>query len=297
MAQNIHLQGLGVALITPFTQTGDVDYPALARLTDDLLSNGVDYLVVLGTTGEPPTLSPDEQQTLVQAVVAQVNGRVPIVAGIGGNCTRTVVQKLQSGGFAGISAVLSVVPYYSKPTQEGIYQHYKQIAASSPLPLILYNVPSRTGANMTAETTLRLARECANIVAVKEASGNPEQIKRIIREKPADFQVISGDDLLAVELITAGAVGLISVIGNAYPRPFKQMVDSALSGDEARAQAIHRQFTGLLELIFADGNPSGIKSVLHQMGYIENELRLPLVPVSAAVHEKIREAIDAWTEK
>ncbi|MDR2806364.1 MAG: 4-hydroxy-tetrahydrodipicolinate synthase [Dysgonamonadaceae bacterium] len=288
---HIHLQGLGVALITPFTRDGSVDYPALTRLTDDLLSNGVDYLVVLGTTGETATLSSDEQQAVVRTVVSQVNGRVPIVAGIGGNCTQTVVQKLAGGGFPGISAVLSVVPYYSKPTQEGIYRHYKQIAESSPAPLILYNVPSRTGVNMTAETTLRLSRECANIVAVKEASGNTEQIKRIIREKPAGFQVLSGDDMLAVELIIAGATGLISVIGNAFPRPFKQMVDFALSGDEARAQALHRQYAELLELIFADGNPAGIKNVLYQRGFIENVLRLPLVPVSVAIHEKIQKAL------
>jgi 4-hydroxy-tetrahydrodipicolinate synthase len=288
----IHLKGLGVALITPFARDGKVDYPALLRLTDKLLQNGADYLVVLGTTGEPPTLTPEEQQAIVQTVVSGVNGRVPVILGLGGNCTQTLVQKLETGDFTGISALLSVVPYYNKPSQEGIYQHYRSLAEHSPLPVILYNVPARTGANMTAETTLRLARDCANIVAVKEASGNVEQIRQILRDKPAGFQVVSGDDTLAVELIAAGAVGLISVIGNAFPRPFKQIVDRALAGDTAQAQALYQPFAGLLELIFADGNPAGIKNVLHRMGQVENVLRLPLTPVSAVVGEKIREALD-----
>ncbi|GHV56009.1 4-hydroxy-tetrahydrodipicolinate synthase [Bacteroidia bacterium] len=295
--EHINLKGLGVALITPFKRNGDVDYPALIRLTDYLLQNGVDYLVVLGSTGEPPALSLEEQQTIVQSVVSQVNGRVPVILGVGGNCTRTVVHKIESGDFTGISAILSVVPYYNKPTQEGIYQHYKCIAAATQIPVILYNVPSRTGVNMTAETTLRLADECSNIVAVKEASGIREQIIRIIHDKPAGFQVISGDDLLAAELITAGATGLISVIGNAFPRRLKQLVDAALSGDALQAELIHQHFSELFELLFVEGNPAGIKGMLHQMGYIENELRLPLVSASAEINEKIRKAILSLEKK
>jgi 4-hydroxy-tetrahydrodipicolinate synthase len=289
--EQINLKGMGVALITPFKRDGSVDYAALSRLTDNLLQNGVDYLVVLGTTGEAVTLSSEEQQAIVQWIVSKVNNSVPVVWGIGGNCTRTVIQRIETGDFTGISAILSVVPYYNKPSQEGIYQHYQCIAASTSLPVILYNVPGRTGANMTAETTVRLARDFANIIAVKEASGNREQIKQILREKPADFQVISGDDALAVELIAAGAAGVISVIGNAFPRPFKQIIDWALSGDTVKAQALHQSLAELLDLIFAEGNPAGIKSLLYQRGQIENELRLPLTPVSAATGEKIRKAI------
>jgi 4-hydroxy-tetrahydrodipicolinate synthase len=284
----INLKGMGVALITPFQSNGAVDYPALARLTDRLLQNGADYLVVLGTTGEPSTLSSGEQEAIFRFVVSQVDGRAPIIAGVGGNCTQTVVEKLASVDFSGFSAVLSVVPYYNKPSQEGIYRHYKCLSEVAPLPLILYNVPGRTGVNMAVETTLRLARECANIVAVKEASGNLEQIEQIVRFKPADFQVISGDDALAVESIAIGAEGLISVVGNAFPRSFKRVVERALAGDTSQALALSFPFAKLLELIFVEGNPAGIKSLLHRMGAIENIVRLPLVPVSSAVGEQIK---------
>ncbi|MDR0541580.1 MAG: 4-hydroxy-tetrahydrodipicolinate synthase [Dysgonamonadaceae bacterium] len=292
--EHIYLKGLGIALITPFKRNGDVDYAALSRLTDYLLQNGVDYLVVMGTTGEPSTLSSEEQKTIVQSVITQVNGKIPVILGLGGNCTRAVLEKIETGDFSGISAILSVVPYYNKPTQEGIYRHYKCIATVAPLPVILYNVPSRTGVNMTAETTLRLAKEHANIVAVKEASGNCEQILRILNEKPAGFQVISGDDTLALELIEAGASGVISVIGNAFPLLFGQMAHLALSGNYAQAQVIHQRFSELFELLFVDGNPAGIKNMLYRMGYIENELRLPLVPVSAAIGDKIGKAMDSF---
>ena len=289
--QGIHLKGLGVAMITPFKQDGTIDYAALSHLTDHLLQNGVDYLVVLGTTGETPALSPEEQKAITQAVVSQVKGQVPIVLGVSSNCTQTVVQNLKTGDFTGIDAILSVVPYYNKPTQEGIYLHYKHLAAATPLPVVMYNVPGRTGMNMTAETTLRIARECPNVIAVKEASGDRDQIGRILRDKPAGFQVISGDDALTLELIGAGATGVISVIGNAFPQQFGQMVHLALSGDYVQAQTIHQQLTELYELLFTDGSPAGVKSMLHRMGFVENVLRLPLVPVQAATNEKIRKAL------
>ena len=292
--QDVNLKGLGVALVTPFKQDGHIDYAALSRLVDCLLQNGVDYLVVLGTTGETSTLSSEEQKTIVQSVVSQAKGQVPIVVGVSSNCTRTVVQKLETGDFTGVDAILSVVPYYNKPTQEGIYQHYKHIAAATPLPIVLYNVPGRTVVNMTADTTLRIAHECPNVIAIKEASGNLEQVSRIIREKPSGFQLVSGDDAIALELIKLGAAGVISVIGNAFPRQFGRMLHLALAGDYAQAQMIQQQLTQLFELLFIDGSPAGIKNILYQQGYIENELRLPLVPAQTATDEKIREALEAF---
>ena len=279
---------MGVALITPFKEDESVDYEALARLVDYQLQNGTDYLVVLGTTAETPTLTEEEKKDIINLVVTKVNGRIPIVLGVGGNCTRSVVEKLKNDNFDGIDAILSVVPYYNKPSQEGIYQHYKAIASATKLPVILYNVPGRTGVNMTAETTLRLAREFDNIVAIKEASGNITQMDDIIKNKPKDFMVISGDDGITFPLITLGAVGVISVIGNAFPREFSRMVRLALEGDYANALLIHHKFTELFELLFVDGNPAGVKSILSSMGYIRNRLRLPLVPTRITTYEKIR---------
>jgi 4-hydroxy-tetrahydrodipicolinate synthase len=279
---------MGVALITPFKANGDVDYTALSHLVDYQVQNGTDYLVVLGTTAETPTLTAAEQQEIIQRVVSRVKSRIPIVLGVGGNNTRAVTEKLKTDDFSGIDAILSVVPYYNKPSQEGIYQHYKQIAQSTQLPVVLYNVPSRTGVNMTAETTLRLAKEFENVAGVKEASGNMAQIGKIIKYKPQDFQVISGDDGITFPLITFGAVGVISVIGNAFPKEFSRMVRLALSGDYANALSIHHSFTELFELLFVDGNPAGVKSMLNMMGYIENELRLPLIPTQITTYEKIR---------
>lgn len=284
----INLKGMGVALVTPFKTNGEVDYPALSRLIDYQLQSGTDYLVVLGTTAETPTLTPEEQNEIVQMVVTKVNGKIRIVLGVGGNNTRAVVDKLKKDDFSGIDAILSVVPYYNKPSQEGIYQHYKHIAEATPLPIVLYNVPGRTGVNMSAETTLRLACEFRNICAIKEASGNMTQMGDIIKNKPKDFQVISGDDGITFPLITLGAVGVISVIGNAFPQEFSRMVRLALAGDYPNALAIHHNFTELFELLFVDGNPAGVKSMLNMMGYIENELRLPLIPTRITTYEKIR---------
>ena len=288
---DINLKGMGVALITPFKEDESVDYEALGRLVDYQVQNGTDYLVVLGTTAETPTLTEEEKRNIIDLVVSHVRGRIPIVLGVGGNCTRNVVEQLKNGDFTGIDAILSVVPYYNKPSQEGIYQHYKAIANATKLPIILYNVPGRTGVNMTAETTLRIAREFENVVAVKEASGNITQMDDIIKNKPDRFNVISGDDGITFPLVTLGAIGVISVIGNAFPREFSRMVRLALAGDYDSARTIHHSFTELFSLLFVDGNPAGAKSMLSMMGFIENKLRLPLVPTRIVTYEKIREVL------
>ncbi|MDO4995144.1 MAG: 4-hydroxy-tetrahydrodipicolinate synthase [Bacteroidales bacterium] len=277
MAHN-KFKGLGVALVTPFKPTGEVDYTALRRLLDYQLAGGVDFLCVLGTTSEAPCLTDDEKQRIKDIVRERVQGQVPILLGCGGNNTAAVVHSLQHDDFTGIDGILSVCPYYNKPSQEGLYQHFRTIAHSTSLPVVLYNVPGRVGVNMTAETTLRLAHDCDNIVAIKEASGNFTQIDDIIKNKPANFDVISGDDGITFPLITLGAVGVISVIGNALPKEFSRMVRLALQGDYDAARHIHHQFTELFKLLFVDGNPAGVKAMLNSMGLIDNELRLPLVP-------------------
>ncbi len=284
---------MGVALVTPFKQDKSIDFDALARLLEYQIKSGVDYLVVLGTTAETATLTPDEKHRVRDFVVERVAGRVPLVIGIGGNNTMALVEELRTTDLSPFSAVLSVVPYYNKPSQEGIYQHYREIAKASPIPVILYNVPGRTGVNMTAETTLRLAAEFDNIIGVKEASGNISQMDDIIKNKRDDFMVISGDDGITFPLITLGAVGVISVIGNALPREFSRMVRLALQGDFARALTIHHRFTELFSLLFVDGNPAGVKCLLHAMGFIENELRLPLVPTRITTYEKIRKVLES----
>ena len=282
---------MGVALITPFNEDGTIDFPALARLIEYQIQNGIDYLVALGTTAETPTLTEDEKARVRAFIIEKVNGRVPIVLGLGGNNTNAIVENLKTQNFDGIDAILSVVPYYNKPSQEGIYQHYKAIASATKLPVILYNVPGRTGVNMTAETTLRIAREFKNVIAVKEASGNITQMDDIIKNKPANFNVISGDDGITFPLITLGAVGVISVIGNAFQREFSRMVRLALAGDYDSARTIHHSFTELFSLLFIDGNPAGAKSMLNAMGFIENKLRLPLVPTRITTFEKIRDVL------
>lgn len=284
----INLKGFGVALITPFKEDESIDFNALTKLVDYQLQNNTDYLVVLGTTAETPTLTEDEKKKIVELVVTRVNGRIPIVLGVGGNNTSAVVKQLKESNFNGIDAVLSVVPYYNKPSQEGIYQHYRAISEASPLPVILYNVPGRTGVNMTAETTLRIASEFENVIAVKEASGDMTQMDDIIKRKPENFDVISGDDGVTFPLITLGAIGVISVIGNALPKEFSRMTRLALAGDYENALTIHHTFSELFSLLFVDGNPAGVKCMLHMMGYITNKLRLPLVPTRITTFEKIR---------
>ncbi len=280
-------KGLGIALITPFTKEGAVDYTALRRLLDYQLNNGVDFLCILATTGETPCLSKEEKLDIKNLVVEKVQGRVPILMGCGGNNTAAIVEELKTGDFTGVDGILSVCPYYNKPSQEGLYQHFKAIAEATSLPVVLYNVPGRVGVNMTAETTLRLANDCENIVAIKEASGNFTQIDDIIKNKPDNFDVISGDDGITFPLITLGAVGVISVIGNALPKEFSRMVRLSLNGDYSNALTIHHKFTELFKLLFVDGNPAGVKAMLNAMGLIENELRLPLVPSRISTMEKI----------
>lgn len=282
---------MGVALITPFKEDGAVDYPALMRMVDHLVQNGADFLCVLGTTAETPTLSTEEKHQITRMVVERVNGRIPIMLGCGGNNTQAIIESLKNDDFTGIDAILSVVPYYNKPSQEGIYQHYKAIAESTDLPIVLYNVPGRTGVNMTAETTLRIARDFKNVIAIKEASGNITQMDDIIKNKPENFDVISGDDGITFPLITLGAVGVISVIGNAFPKEFSRMTRLALQGDYANALKIHHSFTELFSLLFVDGNPAGVKAMLNAMGMIENRLRLPLVPTRITTFEKMRQIL------
>ncbi len=288
------LHGMGIALITPFKADKSIDFKALATLIDYQIMNGADYLVVLGTTAETHTLTTEERREVREFVANRVNGRVPLVLGLGGNSTTAVVDELKNTDLSSFCAILSVTPYYNKPSQEGLFQHYKMISEASPRPIILYNVPGRTGVNMTAETTLRIASTCENVIAIKEASGNMSQMDEIIKRKPSDFMVISGDDGVTFPLITLGAVGVISVIGNAFPNEFSRMVRLALEGRYDQALQIHHRFTELFNLLFVDGNPAGVKCVLNAMGFIENELRLPLVPTRITTNDKIRRVLDSF---
>ena len=290
MAHNI-FKGLGIALITPFTSDGDVDWKSLKRLVEYQISNGADFLCILATTGETPCLSAEEKIKIKQLVVEVNNGRVPVLMGCGGNNTRAVVEELKSADWSGVDGVLSVCPYYNKPSQEGLYRHFKAIAEASPLPVVLYNVPGRTGVNLKAETTVRLARDCENIVAVKEASGSLEQVDEIIKNKPHRFDVISGDDALTFQMMASGAAGVISVIGNALPKEFSRMIRLEFKGEYEGARKIHHRFTELFSLLFVDGNPAGVKAMLHEMGFIENVLRLPLVPTRISTLQKMSEIL------
>ncbi len=285
MGQNKFI-GTGVAIVTPFTQEKNIDFPALEKLIEYLISNNVDYLVVLGTTGESVTLSKEEKKDILCFVTEKVNKRVPVVAGFGCNNTSDLVKQIDGQDFTNIDAVLSVAPYYNKPTQEGLYQHYKAVAEASPAPVFLYNVPGRTGSNILPETTLRLA-EIDNIIAVKEASGSIAQITKIIKNKPDDFLVISGDDAMTIPLIAMGGSGVISVAANAIPKEFSEMVQAALKYDLNKATGIHYKLMDLMAALFAEGNPGGIKAALSAINKIENVLRLPLVPVSDKTYSLI----------
>lgn len=286
MAYHI-FKGLGVAVVTPFTLDGAVDYPALKRLIEYQLDSGADFLCILATTGETPCLTLEEKNQITAFIKDVNNGRVPILKYCGGNNTAEVIQELQTTDWSGIDGILSICPYYNKPSQEGLYQHFKAIAAASPLPIVLYNVPGRTGVNMKAETTLRLAHECANIIGIKEAAGSLEQVDEIIKGKPDRFDVISGDDALTFSMIASGAAGVISVIGNALPKEFSRMIRLEFKGEYEPARKIHHMFTELYSLLFVDGNPAGVKALLNDMGYIENVLRLPLVPTTIKTKEKM----------
>jgi len=288
------LQGTGVALVTPFDKNKAVDYPALARLVDYVIAGGADYLVALGTTAETPTLTNEEKKAVAGFIKEKTARRVPLVLGIGGNNTREVINQINEYDLQGTDAVLSVTPYYNKPSQEGIYEHYKAIAEASPKPIILYNVPARTGVNMTAETTLRLAKE-KNIVATKEASGSIPQISYILRDKPEDFAVLSGDDNMALPLIALGGDGVISVAANAYPERVTEMVNNCLRGDFKKASEIQLQMLECVENLFCEGNPVGIKAALALKGLMENELRLPLIACSDNLCEKLKELTEKYS--
>ena len=286
MAHNI-FKGLGIALITPFTSEGRVDYDALKRLIEYQLANGADFLCILATTGEAPCLTQQERDDITAFTRERVAGRVPILKYCGGNNTAAVVEEIKTTDWTGIDGILSICPYYNKPSQEGIYQHFKAIAEVSPLPIVLYNVPGRTGVNMKPETIVRLANDFANIVGVKEASGSMEQVDEIIKNKPHRFDVISGDDALTFSMVASGAAGVISVIGNALPKEFSRMIRLEFNGEYEPARKIHHKFTELYSLLFIDGNPAGCKALLNDMGMIENVLRLPLVPTTITTKQKM----------
>ena len=292
--QNI-FRGLGIALITPFTAQGEVDYNTLVNLVEYQITNGADFLCILATTAEAPCLTKEEKNKITEFIKTVNKGRVPVLKYCGGNNTQAVVEEIRSGDWSGIDGILSICPYYNKPSQEGLYQHFKAIAKVSPKPIVLYNVPGRTGVNMTAETTVRLAWEFPNIVGIKEASGNLVQVDEILKNKPENFDVLSGDDALAFSMIASGAKGVISVIGNALPREFSRMIRLEFNGEYESARKIHHTFTELYKLLFVDGNPAGVKALLNDMGLIENILRLPLVSTKIETKNKMAEILKRLT--
>jgi len=292
MASNtFKFTGTGVAIVTPFRYDDSIDFTALRNLVEFQIQNKVEYLVVLGTTGESVTLTSDEKRAVVDTVLETVNGRIPVVVGIGGNNTQDIINKIKHFDFTGIDGILSVSPYYNKPNQSGLYEHYKAIAAASPVPVILYNIPGRTGMNICAETTLRLASDFKNIIAIKEASGNLSQIMEIIKGKPDHFEVISGDDLLALPIVALGGKGVISVVANAYPLQMSELVRLALAEKIEEARKIHYSLQHLINLLFVEGNPAGIKATLEIKKLTTAHVRLPLVKVSQNTYEKIGEQV------
>lgn len=280
-------RGLGVALITPFKDNGEVDYPALHRLVNYQIDGGIDFIALLATTSEAPCLTRQEKKDIQAFVVQAVDRRIPILLACGGNCTAEVAAEAANIDTNGISGILSVAPFYNKPTQEGLYEHFHAIASATELPIVLYNVPSRTGVNIEPDTTIRLALACSNIVAIKEASGNMEQIADLLRRKPQTLDVLSGDDALTLDMIRQGAQGVISVIGNAMPRQIKHMLTLIENGEDEAASQLDHNLRELYRLLFADGNPAGIKALLHLMGYIDNVLRLPLMPMRMSLIDKM----------
>lgn len=289
------LRGTGVAIITPFDQEGRVDFPALGKLIDHIIENGVDYIVSLGTTGETPVLSKEEKKDIVQFTFERINQRVPVVVGIGGNNTDEVAREMQQFPLNTAVAILSASPYYNKPSQEGLFQHYKVLAEASLKPIILYNVPGRTGRNMSASTTIRLANEVPNIAGIKEASGDMLQCMEILRDRPSGFLVVSGDDALAMPQIAAGMDGVISVAANAFPRVFSEMVKKSLAFDMGGAKILNDSLISAYDLMFAENNPAGVKAFLAEMGIIKNHMRLPVVPLSVKLHDGVRDFLKANT--
>jgi 4-hydroxy-tetrahydrodipicolinate synthase len=281
--------GTGIAIVTPFLENGKIDWDSFKKLIEFWIKGKVEYLVVLGTTGESATIHGEEKQQVFSFVNEAVKGRLPLVAGIGGNDTSEVINGFGEFDLKGYDAILSVSPYYNKPNQEGLFQHYKALDAATPLPIIMYNVPSRTGMNVTADTQLRIARECRNIFATKEASGNFEQINQIIKYKPDEFMVISGDDPITLPMIACGAEGLISVIANAYPKDYSDMVRLCLAGKLNEAQKLHYKYTDIIVSMFAEGSPSGVKAYLAEMGLCKNTFRLPVYKISDKLYQKIKE--------
>ncbi len=283
--------GTGVAIVTPFKANGAVDYKSLEKVLEHIIKGGVEYVVALGTTGESATLSKEEKKDVLSFIVSKSKKRIPVVAGIGGNNTAEIIKNFESMPLKGVSAILSVSPYYNKPNQRGLYAHYKVLANEAPLPIILYNVPGRTAMNMTAETTLKIAHDFKNIIATKEASGNLEQIMSIVKDKPKDFMVISGDDNLTLPMIAGGAVGVISVVANAFPKVFSEMVRQCLKGDFKKGRDLHFKLNDITSLLFADGSPGGIKAVLEMMGICEEHVRLPLVGINDSVRKQLKDKI------
>lgn len=295
MSKNSQFKGTGVAIVTPFNKDSSVDYKSLGKLVNFIIKGGVEYVVVLGTTGESVNLTKEEKKLVVKHVVDTVNKRVPVVLGLGGNNTQEIVDSLKvKSDFEGIDAILSVSPYYNKPNQRGIYLHYKAIAEASPLPIILYNVPGRTSSNMTADTTLKLANDFKNIIAIKEASGNLEQCMKLIKHRPKDFLVVSGDDNLTLPMIASGADGVISVVANAFPKDFSEMTRQILAGNVKEAQKLHYKLTDITEQLFADGNPAGIKAVLELKDICKAHLRLPLVNVNKDTQRTLEKLVKAY---
>jgi 4-hydroxy-tetrahydrodipicolinate synthase len=289
MSLSERFRGTGVAIVTPFNADGSIDWPSFEKVINHIIDGKCEYLVVLGTTGESATIHGKEKQEVFSFVNRINAGRVALVAGIGGNDTQEVIEGFKSFDLTGYEAILSVAPYYNKPNQEGLFQHYKALDAATPLPIMMYNVPSRTSMNVTGETQVRIAQECKNVFATKEASGNFEQINYIIKNKPADFMVISGDDPVTLQMIAAGADGLVSVVANAYPPDYSDMVRFCLEGNFEEAQKLHYKYTDIIASMFAEGSPSGVKAYLAEMGLCQNTFRLPVWKVSEKHHSKIKE--------
>ena len=284
-------RGTGVAVVTPFHNYGTIDFTSLGKVLNHIIDGGVDFILALGTTSEAVTLSSDEKIAVTNFIIETVDNRVPVMLGVGGNNTQEVVNKLKSINFNGIDAILSVAPYYNKPQQKGLFYHFKTIAATSPVPVYLYNVPSRTSVNISVETTLRLAAEIDNIEGIKEASGDLQQVMQILKNKPDDFVVLSGDDALTLPMLAMGADGVISVVANAFPKEFSEMVRLGMKGKLKSARKIHYNLLDIINALFADGNPAGIKAALDILGLLNNNLRLPLVKVNKAVYNQLNNLI------
>lgn len=286
------IKGTGVAIVTPFKNDSSIDFTALGRVVNHVITGGVNYIVAMGTTGESVTLTKDEKKAIISYVAEAIDGRVPLIVGIGGNNTQEVINSVRYSNLEGVDGILSVAPYYNKPSQKGLFQHFKAIATSSPVPLIIYNVPGRTSCNISSDTCLELAHACENIVGVKEASGDITQIMKIIKGKPENFSVISGDDMMTIPIIAAGGSGIISVVANAFPAQTSELVNHAIKNNFKSAREIQFRMIEMIELCFIDGNPSGVKAMLSIMNICQNNLRLPLVPVSRTVYTRIQKAIE-----